>query len=493
LPDTAGDAPRRPALVRAERPDPVPLSFTQRSIWFLNQLDTAAATYNIPLVVPLEQQVDEQALRAALADVTDRHESLRTLLPAVDGVPRQDVRAPGTVRPELRVVDCPPQEVSAHVAAASRRPFDLTRDLPLWAGLYGPPAGPRTLVLVAHHSAVDGWSLRPLADDLSTAYAARYAGRPPRWAELPVQYVDYTLWQHALLAPDGRDGDEDEGPDGGQAGDQDGDREDGLFGRQLSFWKQALAGLPEESVLPFARPRPSAAGRSGGGLAVEVDAAHHRALLGLAEEGGASLFMVLQSAVAALLTRCGAGTDIAVGTPVAGRGDDALDDLVGLMANSLVLRTDTSGDPHFRELLARVRDFDLAAFDHQDLPFDLLVEETNPVRVPGRHPLFQVMLALQNNSEAELRLGGNRAALRPTATGTAKFDLFFDVVEHRTADGAPDGLRCHVEYSTDLFDADTAQRLAAGLRTLLGAAATDPDLPLGSLPAPELPAPDTAA
>ncbi|OAR27591.1 non-ribosomal peptide synthetase [Streptomyces sp. ERV7] len=459
-----GAGPARPPLVRAERPDPVPLSATQQSMWFLNQLDGAAATYNIPLVVPLEREIDVDALRAALADVADRHESLRTLLPETGGTPRQEIAPPGSLRPVLHVVDCPAQEVEAHVALARGHRFDLTRDQPLWAGLYGTGAA-RTLVVVLHHSAADGWSLRPLAEDLSTAYAARAEGLDPGWDALPVQYADYALWQRALLEGDGT--------------------QDGLSVRQLDFWKEALGGLPVEIPLPADRPRPQAPGRRGGHLTLDVAPELHRALLRLGDESGASLFMVLQSALAALLTRWGAGTDIPIGTPVAGRADEALDDLIGLMANSLVLRTDTSGDPAFRELLARVRDFDLAAYDHQDLPFDRLVEELNPARTPARHPLFQVMLALQNNTEAVLRLGGNEAPLRPSATGTAKFDLFVDVVEHRGQDGAGNGLACHIEYAADLFDHATVEGAARALHALLATVADDPAQRLGVLPAPE--------
>ncbi|MDX3696460.1 SDR family oxidoreductase [Streptomyces europaeiscabiei] len=467
-------APARPALVPTERGDRIALSSAQQGMWFLNQLDTTAATYNMPLVVRLERPVVDEALRAALSDVVDRHESLRTLLPQADGTPYQDIRAPGTVRPDLEVVDCPAQEVEAYVAAARRRPFDLTRDIPLWAGLYGPGDGTRGLVLLLHHSAADGWSLVPFAKDLSTAYAARLEGRAPDWAAPTIQYADYTLWQEQLL---------------------DGLRDPAApMGRQLAFWKEALAKLPEEIPLPADRGRPAVPGRRGRGLTIGVDSGLHRALLRLADADGASLFMVLQSALAALLTRCGAGDDIPIGTPVAGRADEALDDLIGVVTNTLVTRTDTSGDPAFRALLARVRTFDLAAYDHQDLPFDRLVEELNPARAAARHPLFQVMLALQNNTEAVLRLGGNEAPLHPTATGTAKFDLFVEFTERRGADATPDGLTCHVEYSTDLFDEVTVRRLADGLHETLAAVAAEPDLRISGLPDPgPLPSRATAA
>ncbi|GAA2264397.1 hypothetical protein GCM10010145_44460 [Streptomyces ruber] len=470
-----GTAGPLPALGDVVRPDRVPLSFSQERMWFLNRLDDGAATYNIPLVVPLRAPVDTEALHAALGDVTDRHESLRTVFAEHDGVPYQHILPPGERHPELHRVDCPAEETGAHVAAALRHRFDLTRDLPLTASLFG--TGPEyTLVLVLHHSAADGWSLRPFADDLGTAYAARRAGRAPRWSALPVQYADHAVWQRALLAP------EPEGP--------------GRLERLTAHWRTALADLPEECTLPGDRPRPAAARGAGAHVTATVDAALHKALLDLADREGASLFMVLHAAVSALLTRCGAGEDVVLGTPVAGRSEPALDDVIGLLTNTLVLRADTSGDPAFRALLARLRTSDLSALDHQDLPFDRLVEELNPPRHPSRHPLFQVMLALQNNERAVLRLDGQEVPLRPTATGTAKFDLFVDVLERYDDAGAPDGLDLHVEYATDLYDTATAEAFAQALHQVLGAVSADPDVRVRALPAPPAPfgrTPGTAA
>ncbi|MGF1429819.1 amino acid adenylation domain-containing protein, partial [Kitasatospora sp. LaBMicrA B282] len=473
----AGAAPARPLLVPAERPARPPLSHGQESMWFLNRIDGSGATYNIPLVVPLAGELDPAALRAALADLSDRHESLRTLLVEDQGRPWQRIRPAGESAPQLTVVDCPPAEVPAQLAATLRHRFELAAEPPLHAWLLGTGTA-RTLVLVLHHSAGDGWSLRPLADDLSAAYAARLAGRAPQLPQLPVQYADYALWQRRLLTAS---------PDGA-----------GLLERHLAFWREALDGLPAETALPTDRPRGTAPGASGAARTLTVDAELHRALLRLAADGDASLFMVLQAALGALLTRSGAGELTAIGTPVAGRTDPALDDLVGLLTNTLVLRTDASGDPDFRTLLARTRTFDLAAYDHQDLPFPLLVEALNPPRHPARHPLFQVMLALQNAGEAVLRLGPTAAPLRPTATGTAKFDLFLDVVERHDEQGAPAGLDCHLEYTTELFDVATAQALAEALHRLLAAVAADPGQRLNALPAPELHpvaagAPQTAA
>ncbi|MFD0350421.1 condensation domain-containing protein [Kitasatospora aburaviensis] len=452
----------RPPLAPAGRPELLPLSHGQESMWFLNRIDASGATYNIPLVVPLAGGLDVGALRAALADLADRHESLRTLLTETDGRPRQRVLPAGERAPQLTEVDCPAEEVAAQLTATLRHRFDLAGELPLRAWLLG-TGRDRVLVLVLHHSAGDGWSLRPLADDLSAAYAARLAGRGPGWRPLPVQYADYALWQRRLLAP----------PPAGT----------GLLEQQLTFWRQALAGLPEDAGLPADRPRGTRPG-DGAARTLTVDAGLHRALLRQAEDGEASLFMVLQAALGALLTRWGAGPVVAIGTPVAGRTDPALDDLVGLLTNTLVLPTDASGDPDFRTLLARVRAVDLAAYDHQDVPFPLLVEALNPPRHPARHPLFQVMLALQNAGEAVLRLGPTTAPLRPTATGTAKFDLFLDVVERTDEQGAPAGLDCHLEYATELFDAPTAEGLAQALHRLLTAVAADPAQRLGALPAP---------
>ncbi|MBZ4323743.1 non-ribosomal peptide synthetase, partial [Streptomyces huiliensis] len=448
--------PARTPLRPADRPERLPLSPAQRGLWFLDRLDDGP-TYNIPLVLPLPNRVDADALAAALGDVVARHESLRTVFPAAAGVPYQEVREPAAV--PLHVVDCPAEEIGAHVGAAARRRLDITREPGLRAGLYGPADGGRTLVLLLHHLVADGWSLRPLAEDLTSAYAARAAGRAPELASLPVQFADYVLWQHDRLDPAGAAARRDE-----------------------KFWSTALRGLPEETALPFDRPRPARPTGRGGAVDLAVDPEAHAALRELARAHGVSLFTVLHAGVAALLTGLGAGTDLAIGTPVAGRHDQALDDVVGLVTNTVVLRTDTSGSLAVAELLARVQEADRAAWAHEDLPFEQVVELVNPPRVPGRHPLFTVMLALQNNAAAAVSLGGPPVPLRPSATDTAKFDLFFDITEHVGDDGsAPGGLTCHVEFARDLFEPDTARLLAEGLVAVLARAAADPGARLDDL------------
>ena len=351
--------------------------------------------------------------------------------------------------------------VAGALRAAARRGFDLAHELPLRAHLYGLGEHEHVLLLLLHHIAGDGWSLSPLTRDLSRAYAARCAGAAPSWAALPVQYADYTLWQHALL---------------GTESDAD-----SALARQLAFWRATLAELPEELSLPSTRPRPAVASHGGDSVAVALSGELHRGLVGLARESGASLFMVLQAGLAALLTRLGAGFDIPIGSPIAGRTDAALDELVGFFVNTLVLRTDSSGDPSLRALIGRVRSRNLAAYSHQELPFERLVEVLNPARSLSRHPLFQVMLVLQNTAPARLELAGLAVSAYPLPAGGAKFDLSLSLLEQHSADGTPAGISGVLEYATDLFGRAGMEGLAARLVRLLEAALLAPDRPIGRL------------
>ncbi|MFP1627370.1 amino acid adenylation domain-containing protein [Streptomyces sp. 5K101] len=449
---------RRPALVAAaSRPDPLPLSYAQQRLWFLREWEEGGSTYNIPLALRLRGPLDRAALGAALDDVALRHEALRTVFPAEGGVPRQHVVQDAHI--PLQVTACPPVEMTGHLVRAARYSFDLATELPVRATLLSIGRDDHVLALVLHHIAGDGWSVAPLARDLATAYAARTAGERPQWPALPVQYADYALWQRELLG-----GEEDE---------------ESLAARQLAYWRERLAGLPEELALPVDRPR--AAVPSGRARAVEawIPAELHARLSQLARETGTTLFMVLQAALAALYSRLGAGTDVPLGTAVAGRTDEALDDLVGFFVNTLVLRTDVSGDPTFRELLERVRTTDLDAYAHQDLPFERVVEALNPVRSTARHPLFQTMLLLKNGTGGPLDLPGLETAEHPLDLHVAEFDLLFGVEEKATGDGEPAGLRWNIEYATDLFDADTVERMAERLVRLLTCVAAEPDAPVG--------------
>ncbi|MFD7668718.1 amino acid adenylation domain-containing protein, partial [Streptomyces sp. NPDC059788] len=455
----------RPALRPLPRPDALPLSYAQRRLWFLHRLEGPSATYNVPTALHLSGELDHDALRAALGDLLARHESLRTVFhETATGTPCQVVRDLGDLSglpPVFSVVRTNPDEVRRLVREATCHAFDIATELPLRVTLFRTGPEEHVLLLLLHHIAGDGWSAAPLSRDLAQAYDARRRGTAPQWAPLPVQYADYTLWQRDFL----------------------GDPQDpaSVQARELAYWTRQLDGIPEEIALPYDRPRPRRATYRGDALDLELPAALHENLHALARDTGTSLFMIVQAGLAALLTRLGAGTDIPLGSPVAGRTDQALDDLVGFFVNTLVLRTDTSGDPTFRDLLRRVRDTDLAAWSHQDLPFEQLVEALNPVRSAGRQPLFQVVAAVQNAPEGGFDRLGVRTRTELLSTGTAKYDLFFSLWERQGPQGEPRGLDGFVEFSTDLFDRPTVATLAAQLVRVLETAAATPDVPLAHL------------
>ncbi|MFE2325816.1 amino acid adenylation domain-containing protein [Streptomyces sp. NPDC059385] len=463
-----------------ERPETVPLSFGQQRMWFLNQLEGAGvgAAYNMSLALRLSGALDPAALADALGDLADRHETLRTVFPETGGTPRQHVLEGAAGRPTLPTRRIDEAELPEVLVAEAGRSFDLAHELPWRVTLLvlseaeaeseseSESESEFVLLMVAHHIAVDGWSMGILARDLRAAYAARCEGGVADWSPLPVQYADYALWQREAL---------------GDPADPD-----SVIGAQLGHWREALAGLPEETPLPADRARPAVPSFQGGSVAVEVGEATHAALSRVVRQGSATMFMAVQAAWAMLLARLGAGTDIPIGTAIAGRGDSSLDDLAGFFVNTLVLRTDVEGDPTFAELLARVRETDLSAYAHQDVPFERLVDELNPERSLVRHPLFQIMLVLQNVPATDWDLPG--LIVHPMNAGTvpdealpARFDLSLSLAERRDERGAPAGITGDLQYAKDLFDHTTAHSLVHRLQRVLAQVAADPETRLSRL------------
>ncbi|MBM0230762.1 amino acid adenylation domain-containing protein [Micromonospora sp. STR1_7] len=449
-------APTRAAPRRTEsRPSPLPVSPAQQSLWTIDQIQGPSTSYNILNALRLRGEVDATALEHALNDVLARHEVLRTVFRAEDGEPHQHILRPDESRIDLQRADCAPETLPESLTASGAHVFDLAEGPLVRAHLFTLAPDEHVLLLVVHHTLCDGWSVGPLLSDLSTAYRARLVGAAPAWPDLPLQYADYTLWQRDLL--------------GGEADP------DSLVARQLAYWKKTLDGLPDEIPLPVDRARPETPTLSGASVPVRIDAALHRGLVALARRHGVTPFMVLHAGLAALLSRLGAGTDVPIGTVVAGRTHREFDDLVGFFVNTLVLRTDLAGNPSFGELLGRVRETDIAAFEHQDVPFERVVVQQNPVRSAVRHPLFQTMLVLQDIGQARLDLPGVRADPAPLTTTTAKFDLTLFLQE------AADGVEGYFEYATDLFDHDTVEALAERLLRVFEAMVDDPDARLSSV------------
>ncbi|WP_330228350.1 amino acid adenylation domain-containing protein [Nocardia sp. NBC_00508] len=448
-----------PPLTPQERSGPTPLSIAQQRMWFLNRFDTTGGGYNITFALRLTGALNVPALEAAIADVIARHETLRTLYPEQDGVATQVVLPAGTKLVELVARPVAAAQVSELVGAATRAGFDVTAEVPLRVRLLrvegeAPIAGQvHVLLFVVHHIAADGWSFAPLTRDLTSAYVARCASIAPAWGPLPVQYADFAIWQRAAL---------------GSASDPD-----SVPALQLAYWTDRLSGLPEVLALPSDRLRPAVATNRGGALTGRLDAALHQQIRDFAAARRVTPFMVLHTALAVLLSRYGACADVAIGTPVAGRGEEALDDLVGAFVNTLVLRTEVRQNATLAELLASVRAADLAAFDHAAVPFARVVEAVNPVRSPAHAPLYQVALTVRNQATPAFRLHRLAIAVFEVGPAPTHLDLDWTLTDRHTADGAPDGIDVQLRYALDLFDAPTVAGFLAAFERVLRAMVRD--------------------
>ncbi|MDH6279132.1 non-ribosomal peptide synthetase [Prescottella agglutinans] len=456
----AGGGARKP-LVAGPRPERIPLSLAQQRLWFLNRFDPESSAYNIPLVLRLSGGLDVSALRTAIADVVGRHEVLRTIYPTVDGVCFQQVLDTYVDLPDLEPVQVSEDEMPGRIAEWVRAPFDVASEVPLRARLYRILEDQYVLAVVVHHIAGDGFSMGPLARDVMFAYAARREGAAPTWAPLAVQYADYALWQREVLGSD-------EDPDS-------------VLSRQIAYWTATLDGLSDVLDLPLDRPRPAVASGRGATRSLRIDADVHAGVEELARSSGATPFMVVHAALAVLMSRFTGARDIAIGTPVAGRGEAALDDLIGMFVGTLVLRSAVDDDVAFADFLRAVRAVDLAAFEHADLPFERLVEAVDPVRSQAYSPLFQVSLAFQNLGRTGFSLDGLTIEGVDVSLVGTQFDLDFVCVDHHDPDGGAAGIDVHLTYATDLFDASTAARLLDALVRLVADAVARPDVVLGGL------------
>ncbi|MEV4129413.1 amino acid adenylation domain-containing protein, partial [Nocardia sp. NPDC049707] len=455
------------------RPARIPLSYAQQRMWFLNQFDKASGVNNIPVAVQLTGPLDVDALRAAVRDLVERHEVLRTVYPEFDGEGYQQVLPVSDPRavPELPVIATTEAELLGLVAEAVITGFDVLAAPPIRVRLLRLAETDHVLVCVVHHIAGDGFSMGPLTRDVMAAYLDRLRGARPEWAPLEVQYADYALWQRESLGAE--------------------DDPESVLSQQIAYWRSELAGLPEQLDLPADRPRPAVASNRGAAVEFEIGAQVHMALSRLARSHNSTVFMVVHAALATLLARLSGTRDIAIGTPIAGRGEAALDNVIGMFVNTLVLRTEVDPGVTFDDLLRVVRPADIAAFGHADVPFERLVELLDPVRSAARHPLFQVMLSFQNTGQNSLELPGLTVSAVEMPIDMAKFDLQLVLSEQSTVTPisttngahavAPSGIAAELVYATDLFDADTMAAFVRRFDRLLRAVVAEPDRAIGDI------------
>ncbi|MFP2934097.1 condensation domain-containing protein, partial [Pyxidicoccus sp. 3LG] len=456
LEQRTGTTTRQPPLVPTERTQALPLSFAQQRLWFLDQLQPGSASYNIPWALKLNGKLEANALRDALRALVQRHEALRTTFAVRDGEPTQHIH--GEPRLELPVLDLSGLDDSSRDAEARRlaheeaqRPFDLAQGPLVRTTLVRLAPEQHLLLVTLHHIVSDGWSIAVMVRELGAFYRQFTGGEPARLAPLPVQYADYSVWQRKWLQGD-------------------------VLEQELDWWREQLAGASTALELPTDRPRPAVQTYRGAVVSAPLSRDLSEAVKALARREGATPFMVLLASLQLLLSRYSGQDDVSVGSPIANRNRSETEGLIGFFINTLVLRARIDGRQSFRDLLAQVRERTLAAYEHQDIPFEKLVEELQPQRDLSRSPLFQVTLTLQNAPTNELELPGLTLSSLAPEIDTSKYDFSLVLEE------SDEGFAGVINYNTDLFDAATMQRLMRHYAVLLEAAVSQPERRLELLP-----------
>jgi amino acid adenylation domain-containing protein len=450
-----------PPIAAVERDLPLPLSFAQQRLWFLDQLEPNNPLYNVPLGIRLDGSLHHDALEHALNQIVRRHEVLRTIFPVVDGQPVQSIKSELLIQlPTVDLSNLPENErepaIGKLATEGAQRTFNLATGPLFRANLLRLGPQEHVLLLNMHHIVSDGWSMWQFIRELATFYEAFLEGTAPSLSELPIQYADYAVWQRQWM-------------------------QSHVLEKQLSYWQKQVDGAPATLELPTDRTRPPEQSYRGRTKTAVFPRSLVDELNRLGRQQGATLFMTLLAAYQTLLFRYTGQEDVVVGSPIANRNRAEIEELVGFFVNSLVMRTDLSGNPSFRDLLTRVRTVALGAYAHQDLPFEKLVEAIQPERDLSHTPLFQVWFALQNAPRTTFSLPGLKLKSMDVHNGTSKFDLGLFVVEK------PEGLSCMVEYSTDLFDDATIERFLGHLQVLLGSIVANPDCRIADLPLLTLP------
>lgn len=468
---------QQPPLVATDRSRLLPLSFAQQRMWFLQQLEPENSTYKISRTLRLTGPLQVEALQQALTTILARHEVLRTRFVVTQGVPKQAIVPPASL--PLPLTDLTTHErqqqpiiLKNQLKKAAQRPFNLATDLVLRANLFRLQATEHVLQIIIHHIACDGWSMRIFRRELSALYETYYINtayveatpdgnhnkpdnqpdnKPGPLLDLPIQYADFSQWQRQWLLGDIRD-------------------------TQLKYWQKQLKGVPPLLNLPTDRPRPAKSSHRGASLTFTLSKSLTRRLKALSQQQDVTLFMTLLGAFKALLFRYTGQTDVVVGSPVASRSRPELEALIGLFLNTLVLRTNLAGSPTFNQLLDRIKKVTLSAYAHQDLPFEQLLEALKPDRNLSHSPWFQVMFILQNASNASPPLKHLTTQIERGDSTTAKFDLTLTLRDRG------EDIRGIVEYSLDLFEAETIQRMIGHFQTLLTAVVADPDQSVTTFP-----------